>query len=232
MKFPDFIGLGTQRSGTTSLYNYLCQHFQVIPNNYKKEVKYWNYVYNKGLNWYKNCFPDEAGKITGDVTSNYFWYVDPEIMYVDLPATTKLMVILRNPVDRMHSFYWWLKQRYPCEKHPIRNTFEESIEAFIDESNYIKYLKKWVDVFGRNRILVIITEELVKLKPIETWNEICDYLEIKRDYYPDINKKWVSQNYTPMKETTRKMLIETFRAWNDELGEYLGNDLSFWNKGD
>ncbi|GAG70634.1 unnamed protein product, partial [marine sediment metagenome] len=55
MKFPDFIVLGLQRAGTTSLYNYLCQHSQVIYNNYKKEVKYWNYVYDKGIEWYKSC---------------------------------------------------------------------------------------------------------------------------------------------------------------------------------
>ena len=222
MKYPNFICIGLQKCGTTSLYHYLNDHPQVIPNNYKKEVKFWNYVYHKGIEWYKSCFPNKDGKITGDITSNYFWYVDPKIMYKDLPKTTKLITIFRNPIDRMYSFYWWLK-RYPCEKHPITDNFWKSHKVFLDESDYKKYLEKWVNIFGWERIHVIILEELIKY-PQKVWNELCNYLEIKETLHP-----YLKQKYLPMNDIEKITLNYYFFNKNVEFFKYIKKE-NLWIK--
>lgn len=224
MKFPDFIGLGCQKSMTTSLYHYLCQHSQVIPNNYKKEIKFWNYPenYKKGIDWYKSCFTEVEGKITGEITSNYFWYIAPQIVYNDLPKTTKLIVIFRNPIDRMYSFYWWLKTRYSCKRHKIKDNFAKSVYCFMEESDYLYYLKNWIEVFGKERIHIIIAEELVKLKPQKTFNKLCDYLKIK--HFTPIFKKFLKQNYPPMDRRIRINLEYIFKPINKKFFEYIEKD--------
>jgi len=217
MKYPDFICLGTQKSGTSSLYSMLCNHPQIVPNCYKKEVKFWNYSYDKGIDWYKSCFPNIQEKITGDVTSNYFWYVNPETMYKDLPSSVKIIVIFRNPIDRMYSFYNWLK-KHPCEFHPIENkSFEESIPCFLEESNYRQYLEKWINIFGKNRILPIIFEEFISKQ--EEWNKICDYLDVQRNKKENVHV--LEQIYEPMNKATRIKLECYFKQKNKLFFDYI-----------
>ena len=75
---PDFLIIGAQKSGTTSLYAHLAQHPNIIPPLGKKEVHYWDNPrnYKKGLLWYRAHFPlikelQAASAITGEKTPNY-----------------------------------------------------------------------------------------------------------------------------------------------------------------
>ena len=66
MNLPDFLILGETKCGTTSLYNYLIEHPQIIDSKGNhisydkeydtKEIRYFDRYYYKGLDWYKSCF--------------------------------------------------------------------------------------------------------------------------------------------------------------------------------
>ena len=53
---PNFIIIGVQKGGTTSLFRYLTKHPDVIPG-YKKEVKFFDGNYQNGIDWYRYNFP-------------------------------------------------------------------------------------------------------------------------------------------------------------------------------
>ena len=53
---PDFIIIGTARSGTTSLFYNICEHPSVIPAAYD-EVGFFDSNYHLGINWYRSMFP-------------------------------------------------------------------------------------------------------------------------------------------------------------------------------
>ena len=53
---PDFIIIGAQKGGTTSLYRYLTEHPDVGGAT-KKEVHYFDRNFDKGLGWYLAHFP-------------------------------------------------------------------------------------------------------------------------------------------------------------------------------
>jgi Sulfotransferase family len=55
-QLPDFVIIGTQRGGTTSLYRYLTQHPD-IGSALRKEVHFFDRYYEKGMNWYLANFP-------------------------------------------------------------------------------------------------------------------------------------------------------------------------------
>ncbi len=53
---PDFLIIGGQKCGTTSLYDFLIHHPGVIPAT-KKEIFYFSNNYEQGIHWYSSHFP-------------------------------------------------------------------------------------------------------------------------------------------------------------------------------
>lgn len=110
---PDFLILGTQKGGTTSLFEYLEQHPRVLGPT-RKEIHYFadrpnpNNYRILGPGWYRSHFPGqrtlrELGAITGEATPDYM--VEPTTMRRiadDLPAS-RWIVLLRDPILRAAS---------------------------------------------------------------------------------------------------------------------------------
>src|SRR5581483_4847486 len=110
---PDFVILGTQRGGTTSLYRWLVSHPDVAPAM-KKEVHYFDDHYHHGLRWYRAHFPvRRAGRITGESSPYMLFHpLAPERAAADLPDRTRFIVLLREPAESAISQYWqWRRRR-------------------------------------------------------------------------------------------------------------------------
>ena len=106
MQGPDFIIIGAQRSGTTSLYNYLIEH-QNIKSTSQKEIHYFDNNYDKGLTWYSKKFPSirKGIEITGEASPYYIFHPHAvNRISKDFP-NVKLIVLLRNPIERAYSHY-------------------------------------------------------------------------------------------------------------------------------
>ena len=114
-KLPDFIIIGAQKSGTTSLYDFLIKHPAIAPAA-KKELHYFSVQYARGELWYRSNFPTNLSRsafykkttqrlLSGEASPLYLFYpMVPDRMKEILPDV-KLIVILRNPVDRAYSHY-------------------------------------------------------------------------------------------------------------------------------
>jgi len=120
---PDFVIIGAQKCGTSSLYSYVTQHPWVAPCS-EKEVHFFdmNVHFCLGLEWYRAHFISSMYKsyvkrahgyelITGEATPYYLFYPHaPERIFQVLPKA-KLIALLRNPVDRAYSHYHHQFQR-------------------------------------------------------------------------------------------------------------------------
>jgi lipopolysaccharide transport system ATP-binding protein len=105
MPAPDFIIIGTQKGGTTSLYNLLVQHPQ-IHKAARKEVHYFDQYYEKGFDWYCGQFPSLApGNITGEASPFYMAHPCAAERMAAACPNARLIVMLRNPADRAISHY-------------------------------------------------------------------------------------------------------------------------------
>ena len=148
----------------------------------------------------------------------------------------KIIVILRNPVDRVFSQF-----HTSIRDGEEKRRFEEVISYEIDEinkelsdkkenhqldfrrgeQNYIKkslyamQLNHWFGVFPKENILVLSTEDL-KTKKIDTYNQIFDFLKLPR-FVIKGEKIMQKGNYEPMKKDTRKNLYEFFKEHNEDL---------------
>ena len=252
---PDFIIIGTARSGTTSLYYDICQHPCVLPAAYD-ELGYFDSNFHLGLNWYRSLFPTLFSKwlvkqkkqfaITGEDTPFYIW--DPIVakrILKNLPKI-KLIVLLRNPVDRAYSNYH-LGVRSGTENlsfedaikleikrlEEINEESKSSIEkyairrSYLAKGFYADQLKIWFEIFNSNQLLIISTEDL-KSNPQKVINKIYNFLEIPDNHklIPEKQKKAV---YPEMKKETREFLIDFYKKNNTELFNLIGQKFD-WDK--
>ena len=113
---PDFLIIGGQKCGTTSLYNHLVEHPGVLPAS-RKEVHYFSdRSFGKGRLWYRAHFPTALYRyyarrvrrrefVTGEATPYYIFHpLSPKRARETVPRA-RLIALLRNPVDRAYSQY-------------------------------------------------------------------------------------------------------------------------------
>ncbi|UCD30635.1 MAG: sulfotransferase domain-containing protein [Planctomycetota bacterium] len=153
---PDFIVIGTQKGGSTSMYQYLASHPYVVPS-WRKEVDFFDLYYSKGVSWYRSFFPStlyyrffkefhKRGFLTGEASPYYLIHPHAPKRVSELLPQVKLIAVLRNPVDRAYS-------HYAGEFEPGYETidsFEEAIdreeerlegeyEKLVEDGNYYSY---------------------------------------------------------------------------------------------
>ena len=113
---PEFVILGAQRAGTTSLFRYLCRHPAVLPPLFHKESHFFDLRYGRGLGWYRAEFPSVLARrrrraaigiepITGEATPYYLFHpLAPGRVRACLPHV-RVIALLRDPVSRAYSHY-------------------------------------------------------------------------------------------------------------------------------
>ena len=113
---PNFIIIGAARSGTTSMYNYLNKHPQIIVSK-KKEPNYFSFNYNF-LNYfiYKSNFPTFLTKfyyriikskriISCESSTYYLFHPHAAKRLSSKYPKVKIIIMLRNPVERALSHH-------------------------------------------------------------------------------------------------------------------------------
>ena len=128
---PDFLIIGAQRCGTTSLYRYLEKHPQVIGAAPSKGVHYFDVHHERSLRWYRAHFPtrrrrDRAGDraVTGEASPYYVFHPHgPDRVRAAVP-NVRLILMLRDPVVRAFSQY---QQEY-ARGFEDAETFEQALE--------------------------------------------------------------------------------------------------------
>lgn len=111
---PSFLIVGAKRCGTTSMYQTLKGHPQVLPAVLHKEIHYFDTGYQNGMRWYLGHFPTRFAAdrvqrrtghaaMSGEATPSYMWHpLAGERIAADLPGV-RLIAMLRDPVQRAYS---------------------------------------------------------------------------------------------------------------------------------
>lgn len=234
---PDFIIIGTQRGGTTSLYRYLTEHPE-IGAAFRKEVHYFDRYYDKGIDWYLAHFPERGEfPVVGEASPYYLFHpAAPERIRAAIPHA-KTIALLRNPVDRAYSQYH-MKVARGLETL----TFEAAIEcesdrlaasddplspawrhhAYLARSTYVDQLRRWMANCPREQMLVLKSEEFYA-EPERILHETQAFLGLSAGS-PAAFKTYHLAEYSPMEPATRKCLKDHFAPFNRQLYDLLGRD--------
>ena len=253
---PDFLVIGAKRCGTTSLYQHLPEHPCISKSPYDN-MGFFNDNFHLGVNWYKSFFPTTFTRkkikskfgnfLAFDVTTKYMEEESTANNVYQTKPNMKIIIILRNPVDRAYSQYH-LSVRQTAERRSFEDVVEENMNRLNKEShehykikpkfsakedNYLKkglyalQLRYWLKIFPRENILIVSTEEFESNQQI-IYNKIFEFLNISK-FEVKNTKKMEKGNYPPIKSETRNLLLDYFRSHNHELFELINIKFD-WDK--
>lgn len=249
---PNFIIIGSMKAGTTSLYDYLTQHPQIIPAS-KKEIHFFSNNFEMGKLWYQSHFPPKSkigGKIITGEASPYYLFnpFAPKRIHRLLP-NVKLIALFRNPVDRAISHYFHevrakretmsLEEAMVTEEKRIEEDFTRMMKNEYYHGNiyqhfsykrrgiYVDQLRSYMNYFRRDRVLILCSEELFE-NPEEVIREVFTFLGVDNEFRPpDLGAKHVGDYGDEISVGIRNYLIDFFMPHNQRLHEYLGRDFGW-----
>jgi O-antigen biosynthesis protein len=238
---PHFIINGFAKCGTTSLYQYLTKHPNFLEPA-KKEICFFDEHYDNGLDWYLSHFSPNAnreGFITGEASTRYIDYpLVYQRIHQALPAI-KLIIMMRNPVDRLVSDYYMsirlgLRKYQPFEDvvdqlidtlksmnyASLEDTVQKTGPGFFTSSLYLYRLKPWLNTFKRDQFLFIPSEAFFA-DPTPWLNQVLTFLELP-DFTMTHFDKYNSAAYPPLHPDIRHRLHAFFAPHNQALEDHLG----------
>lgn len=170
---PNFIAVGPPRTGTTWLNAVLDGH-AVMPQ-YVKETDFFSWHYDKGIEWYAAHFQSRyPNGLVGEVCPGYFASMDAvERIAVHIPDC-RIVVTLRNPVERAYSHYKMLRHHAFVRDISFEQALEKRPEI-MEANRYAQHLKAWIDKFGKERVLVCLFGDL-RREPQAFVKMICRFI--------------------------------------------------------
>lgn len=205
LKHPNFFIVGAARSGTTSLWMFLKQHPDIFMPQLNKEPSYFCDTYGyKNVNEYLKLFADSKNeKAIGEASTPYLTSPESPTRIKEIYPSAKIIIILRNPVDRAYSLYNWMIR----EGYEWKTSFERALVAeeyrFYDKNfkynnpqyyyNYLyfhsgKYaaqIERYIENFPKNNILFLLFDDFVR-DPISTTQKVYSFLGVDSKFVPEI----------------------------------------------
>ena len=195
---PHFLGIGTQKGGTTSLYQLLRQHPDVfLPE--QKEVHYFSKHYQLGDSWYLNHFAaSKPGQLRGEITPYYLFHEAAPQRIAAMRRSMRLIALLRDPVERTLSQYFHssrlgletlpLESALAAEASRLQGSAERIQQAgitdlhhqehsYLSRSRYDIQLQRYIALFGSQRVLVLRSEDLFAQDPA-CLRRLCGFLGV------------------------------------------------------
>jgi len=194
--WPNLFIIGAEKSGTTSLYNYLDKIPEIFMSPVKEPWYFSSVVSSLDLNprrikdekTYLNLFKNVKNETVIGEASAVYWR-DPEapkLIHEKIPHA-KIIISLRDPVERFYSGYLMgvrdgniTKSFHETIKKRISMRFTLKSPKTNNEINFLYYenIKRYLDIFGKNNVLVLIFEEWIK-EPKSAMQEILKFLGLE-----------------------------------------------------
>ena len=253
-----FFVVGAQRCGTTYLHRVLQEHPEIVmaePVRPEPKFFYESALYAKGLDWYeRQYFPEhDDGRLRGDKSVGY---LESDAAAQRIAASypgAPILVMLRDPIARAISNYWFSVDNgledLPIEEALVREDegrVETDAEWFFakgqriaanpyiyqQRGRYVEDLRRWVPLFGREGIHIMIFEDTVGSE--QAVADLYRFLGVHPGFRPTALRDVV--NAVPgVKEISpdlEQVLADYFEPYNQALAEEFSLDLSSWNRAD
>jgi len=249
---PDFIIIGAQRCGTTSLYEYLIEHPCVAPA-FTKEVHFFDINFGRGVAWYRAHFPSLPYKyfakqirahniLTGEATPYYIFHPHAPKRVSKILPRVKLIALLRNPVDRAYSHYH-LEVRNGAETLSFEDALEREAKMVSRERERITQDENYQSLAHQRHSYL---SRGIYVDQLEVWESLFPREQIlvlrSEDFdadpattlrsvlkflnlpswEPQEYGKYHQARYPKMDPATRRRLVSYFEPHNQSLYEFLG----------
>ena len=211
-KRPNFFIVGAPRCGTTAMYEYLRQHPEIFmplrkePHFFGSDLiitpKFFDYTQN--MKEYLGLFAAAQNeKRLGEASPIYLVSRVAAAEIKEFSADAKIIIMLRNPVDMMHS----LHAHVVYEGGENIDDFESALDAEEDRkrglripkgngladslfyrhvAKYSEQVGRYFQVFGRENVHIIIYDDL-RDDTAGVYRETLRFLGVNPDFQPPLN---------------------------------------------
>jgi hypothetical protein len=248
---PDFLIVGAQRAGTTSLFRYLAAHPNVAAAA-RKEVHFFDVNWHRGEAWYRAHFArrplrsdDGVPFVIGEASPYYLFHPLAAERAASLLPDVRIIVMLRDPVSRAYSHYHHVRARgfeylsfedaLPAEADRLRGEEERLASdpcyrsanhqhhSYVARGDYLPQLQRWARHVPADRTLVIVSEEFYA-DPDAEFRRVTRFLGLP-DGSLSSYERTNAQRYPPMAPAAKASLRALFAERNRALEEWLGRPL-------
>jgi Sulfotransferase family len=239
MTMPNFFIVGAQKAGTTSLYHYLDQHPQVYMSPIKEPFFFDHEMDSKGevirrefgghrqhprfknIEEYSTLFEGARGeKAMGEATPLYIYAPGTAERIERYVPGAKSIALLRNPADRAYSAFLYAVRMgvepltdfaQALRKEPLRmRDGWHYVFHYRSRGLYYQQLKRYYEVFGRERLGVWLYEDL-REDPASVAQSVFRFLEVDDTFAPDTSSKYNPAG-VPTSGSARAAMKATNRA--------------------
>lgn len=188
-RLPDFIVLGAAKAGTTSLARWLADNPDVFVAT-DKELNFFSYdaVFARGVEWYARCFAAPTARVTGEASPSYLAAPQAPRRMAELVPDAKLLVLLRDPIERAQSHYWW-NRNWGVEHRSFADAVRDEIagrgdDTYLLVSRYIEHIRRYSEYFPRSSLSVLFFDDL-NSNPAGVYRSVCKTLGVAADPVPE-----------------------------------------------
>lgn len=178
---PAFIVIGAVKAATTWIQKQLQGHPAIFMPDV--EPHYFSSEYCRGPDYYDDLFrPAPPGRLLGEKSADYLAHPLAAERIARTYPDVKLLVQLRNPVDRAYSDYKMLYRRGTIRGMPEQYlaTPDCAQPRFLRDGLYAEHLTRWLNLFPRENLLPFFYED-VRDRPDETLRRVCQFIGVKRE---------------------------------------------------
>ena len=238
-KEPAFILVGQPKAGTSAVFECLATHEYADPP-LLKEPQFWSDRYECGREWYRAVFPPLSHRPhakTFEASVGCFTHPLAARRISEHAPGTRIIVILRDSVARVHSeyqLYWRLGaerrpwdeivdtelSRFPtCPLDPDEIRPADRMQSFLMRGAALPHLRRWVACFPQEQLLVLRHRDLV-VEPEATLARICRFVDIP--VKPGLGPQRGNEGfYEPMAAATQGRLQPWYEAHDRALDDFL-----------
>jgi hypothetical protein len=243
---PDFLLLGAQKAGTSSLYRYLQRHPRILPA-LSKEVHYFTKHRDRPEGWYRAHFPRvrtlaKQRALTGEATPYYLFEPRVPAQVASLLPAARFIVLLRNPVERAYSHYQQERARgretlgfaaaLEAEEERLAPELARLLadpaatspiyqnQSYFARGLYAEQLARWREHFPPERFLVLQSEAFFA-EPAGTCQRVFEFLDLPRHSLSGLRAA-NQRSYAPLDPALREALVARYAPHNRALEDLLG----------
>lgn len=185
---PDFLVIGGQRCGTTSLHSYLAAHPRVRAAS-GKELQFFSLHYGRGERWYRGHFPPASpGQVCFEASPLYLFHPEAPARAARTLPDGRYIALLRDPVERAWSHYLHTRSygQEPLDFAAALAAEESRLatpdgwrrHSYAARGRYAEQLSRWFAHVGRERVHVIRSEDLYA-DPAAAYAGVLRFLELE-----------------------------------------------------
>ncbi len=247
---PDFACVGAIKSGTSDLSTYLFQHPNIFPPLSKEipsaDPDEWRPYYPTVRE--KERIEREHGKVLCGFFNTWLHTLQLIDSFYAARPNGKIILMLRNPVDRAYSHYKWdlFLGGQRQARIPYYKTYADYVDMALDffpagilpsrcgypllqTGIYVKSVQLWLERFGRENVYILRAEDFFQntSSAVEGIHEFLGLQPMKPEIHKVINQNPIKP--PPVDEETQRRLHDFYRPWNEKLYALLDRDMG-WDK--